>query len=215
MQQAESVRTTYESLMERTRQLVQRKEETEAFVPSEEQYAVLHLTVEADGQEGGDRDLSRAQIGVRRFVTVIAQIVSGWGGQLIEASHQSYTAIFPMSEADAVGRSCLCGVQIVQAIDAVINPSLAEEGIPFRFRGGVGVSMGRVYSFHTGLSLPANSLYYGEAMTSAVEYANMTDGQVIVDKVVKEHFERSGSEYQVQFVPYRYHEWVGYRFHIG
>ncbi|MFB9278625.1 hypothetical protein [Cohnella cellulosilytica] len=216
MQQAEFVRTTYESLMEQTKRLVQRKAEPEAYVPSEERYAVLHLTVEADGrEEHRERDLNRAQIGIMRFVTVIAQIVSGWGGKLIEASHQSYTAIFPTEEEDAVGRSCLCGMQIVQAIDNVINPSLAEEGIPFRFRGGVGISMGQVYGFHTGLSLPANSLYYGEAITSAVEYANMTDGEVIVDKVVKEHFERSGSEYKVQFVPYRYHEWVGYRFHIG
>jgi len=214
MYHEESVRTTFENLMEQTKLLVQRKVEESGLVPSEEQYAVLHLTVEADGSGDGDQ-LTQAQTGVIRFIAVVTQIVAGWGGKLIEASHQSYTAIFPMTEPGAVGRSCLCGVQIVHAIDNVINPSLKEEGIALRFRGGIGISMGSVYGFQTGLSVPADNLYYGEAMTNAVEYANMTDGRVIVDKVVKEHFERSGIDDKVQFIPYRYHEWVGYHFHIS
>ncbi|TVY01958.1 hypothetical protein [Cohnella terricola] len=215
MQQSDSVRTTYENLMEKTKQIVQQKTGKSDPNPTEEQYAVLHLKVEAEGGRDGAKDLSSAQIGVTRLLAVIAQIVSGWGGTLIEANHQFYTAIFPMSEPDAASRSCICGLQIIRAIDDVVNPSLIEEGIHLRFQGGVGISMGQVYGFQTGLTMPVDSLYYGDAMASAVEYANMTSGFVIVDKVVKEHFERSDSEFKAEFVPYRYHEWVGYRFHVN
>jgi len=214
MEYAEMARSTYEDLMEKTKLIVQRKPEEFDAVPTEEQYAVLHLTVEADGSGRGDRDLNLAQIGVSRFVAVVTQIVDGWGGKLIEASHQSYTAIFPLAENGAIGRSCLCGLQILNAIDSAINPSLAEEGIDFSFKGGVGISMGAVFGFNTGFDTPAGSLYYGEAMESAVEFANMTTGYVIVDKAVKEHVERASSDFKAKFQPYRYHEWVGYRFEI-
>jgi len=217
VEHAEMARSTYEDLMEKTKLIVQRKPESGESPPTEELYAVLHLTVDAEGTNGGDRhkDLGMVQLGISRFLAVVAQIVDGWGGKLIEASRQSYTAIFPISEPGAIGRCCICGIQILQAIDNAVNPSLAEEGVKFAFRGGVGISMGPVYGFDTGLTSPANSLYYGEAMASAVEYANMTDGSVIVDKKVKEHVERASTEFKVRFHPYRYHEWVGYRFDVG
>jgi len=215
MHQPDSVRATYENLMEKTKLIVQQRNGTSDPNVTEEKYAVMHLTVEAEGGRNGANDLSSAQIGVTRFLAVIAQIVSGWGGTLIEANHQSYTAIFPISEPDTVSRCCICGLQIIRAIDDVVNPSLVEEGIDLRFQGGVGVSMGQVYGFQTGLKMPVDSLYYGDAMASAVEYANMTSGFVIVDKAVKEHFERSGSDFKAEFVPYRYHEWVGYRFNVS
>ncbi|MFC4307209.1 hypothetical protein [Cohnella boryungensis] len=215
MHQAESARTTYEQLMEQTKLILQRKSEPSEHSPTEDDYAVLHLTVEASGAGVRGEDLALAQLGVVRFVTVMTQIVSGWGGKLIEASQHSYTAIFPMSVPDAASRCCLCGIQILNAIDTAINPSFTEEGLDLALQGGVGISMGAVFGFETGLNLPADSLYYGEAMGNAVEYANMAYGYVIVDKVVKEHFERSATEFKASFKPYRHHEWVGYRFDVG
>jgi hypothetical protein len=213
----DAVKATYETLMAQSKLIVERKIADTERNPTEEQYAVLHMTVENTSGRNLERpaDLSLTQQGIIRFVSVVSQIVAGWGGKLIEANHHSYTAIFPISESDAGSHSCICGVQILNAVSNVINPSLKEEGIDMKFECGIGISMGAVYDFPTGLKLPANNLYYGEAMASAAEYANMTTGVVIVDKVVKERFEREDSPFKVQFQPYRYHEWVGYQFIVS
>lgn len=213
----DAVKATYATLMEQSRLIVERKTPGPERSPMEELHAVLHMTVENTGSRNRDEatDLSLTQQGIIRFVSVVSQIVTGWGGKLIEANHHSYTAIFPISDPDAGSHSCICGFQILNAVANVINPSLKEEGIDMNFECGIGISMGEVYGFQTGLKLPANSLYYGEAMVSAIEYANMTTGVVIVDKVVKERFEREASPFKVQFKPYRYHEWVGYQFIVG
>ncbi|QMV39916.1 nucleotidyl cyclase domain-containing protein [Cohnella cholangitidis] len=213
----DTVKATYDNLMKQSKRLVERQVEHPEHYPTEDQYAVLHMSLESQGKRNGDhsQDLSLTQLGVFRFISVVSQIVSGWGGELIETNLNAYTAIFPMSEPDATSRSCICGMQILNAITNVIQPSLREEGIEMSFHCGIGISMGSVFGFQTGLQAPMNRLYYGDAISSAVEYANMSSGVVIVDRLIKEQIERSETGFKVQFQPYRYHEWVGYQFKVG
>ncbi|WP_239616632.1 hypothetical protein [Cohnella mopanensis] len=217
MYHTDTVKATYKDLMMKSKLIIDSPAEQSESRPTEEHYTVLHMTVENGGNSRSDNahDLSITQSSIIRFISVVSEIVTGWGGTLIETNLNSYTAIFPMSEPDAASRSCICGIQILNAISNVIVPSLKEEGIDKSFQCGIGISMGAVYSFQTGLQTPTNQLYHGEAIASAVEYANMSSGVVIVDRTVKESIERSVTEFKVQFQPYRYHEWVGYQLKVG
>lgn len=217
MHYAETVKATYEHIMEKSKLLVEMKTTELELPPTEDQYIVLNLTAQTLSREkqNHDQDLELTQVGIVRFITVISEIVSGWGGTLIEANHHSVTSTFPISEPDAGSYSCMCGLQIFNAITKIINPSLIRDGIDMSFQCGVGISIGSVYGFQTGLEVPLNSLYYGEAIESAVEYANMSSGSVIVDRLVKERFERVSSDFKINFLPYRHHEWVGYKMNVG
>ncbi|BBI34163.1 hypothetical protein [Cohnella abietis] len=215
MDQALSVKSNYNSLMEQSQLIVQQNVSNPALDPNEERYAVLHLIIQNTNRESQDYDFAHTQTAVYRFISVISQIVIGWGGLLIEGNHHAYTAIFPLSKPDSSLHSCICGVQIINAINNVILPSFEREGIDSQYRCAVGISLGSVQGIQTGLESPVQSLYYGEGIKSAMEYASMSNGLVIVDKMIKDNLERSYADLEVQLLPYRKHEWVGYQFVVG
>lgn len=135
------------------------------------------------------------------FLPTMAYLASHCGGKIIGLRGDGLFAGFQITEtltedkffdtskaAKAASQSVECGFGMVQAIEMVLNPILAQEGVPNGLEIGVGITSGNLVITRIGFDSATEITAYGSCVNEACKLSTHGKNQVFVSRAVQDYY---------------------------
>lgn len=167
-------------------------------------FAVLFVDMRSSTKRAQSIGPEKTFLTMHAYIPALLEVIKFYNGKVVDIMGDGIMVFFggkssEISKIIAAKNAGLCGKDMLQVIERVVNRILKEEGIQWSIDIGVGVDYGNVIVTKIGIQEFYDVKAFGDCVNKASKYSNGCN-QVKVSKQVKDLWPSSKNG-KIKFVP--------------
>ena len=172
-----------------------------------EKYAVLFVDMRGSTKRARKFGAKKTFLTMHVFIAALLEIIKLYKGNVIDimgdgimvfwggAKDRSKNFMFKSTASQNAG---LCGIDLINVIDFVVNKIVKKENLGSPINIGVGIDFGKVIVSKIGINDIYDVKAFGDCINTASKYANEANKSIIVSKKIREQWPK-GKNGKIKF----------------